>query len=88
LQALDQIDALSTDTLNTLVNQRERFKKNINDVMKIQVEVSQGSRVISRMRKRQIRNKILLLIIILILIVAIGVINPFIIKPLKKKHEE
>jgi len=81
-QILDETEQIGIDAGATLRGQGERMKQTRDKLYDVDSELKQGGRILGRMSRREILNKIIIIGIILFLLAIIGVILFFIIKPL------
>jgi len=77
LRVLGHVDDLTDHTMVTLVGQRNQIEVQIRNVGIIQAEGSRGGLIISRITKRQLTGKIVLVLIILLLLLGIAVVGYF-----------
>ncbi|KAG2374902.1 hypothetical protein C9374_010276 [Naegleria lovaniensis] len=81
-QILDETEQIGIDSAATLREQGERMKKTRDRLYDVDSEIKQGGRILGRMSRREILNKLIIIGVIVFLLIIIGVILFFILKPL------
>jgi vesicle transport through interaction with t-SNAREs protein 1 len=84
-QLMEETEQIGIEVASDVRRQGEQLRSTRDRLQDANQQLSLSSRIIGRMSRRQITNRIILILIILIMLAVIGVILYFIIKPLIPK---
>jgi chromosome segregation ATPase len=88
LAMIEEAEQIGIGTSVDLKNQGEQLRRTRDRIDDANQELTTGGKIIGRMSRRQITNRIILVLIIIGLLAIIGIILYFIIKPIVNKYKK
>ena len=88
MQILDETEQMGVQTAEDVKRQGEQLRRTRDRLHDANEELTVGSRIIGRLSRRQITNRIIIILIILLMLVVIGILVFFIVRPFVKKKKD